>query len=383
MPCRNLFFPRWVHGWPAALIVGCLYYLHSSPGAAAVAIISNRTTEEIKFSVVSAGGETERAHSTAQPAQYKLASGELIPVPLARGVGAKLVSNGIDCPIQADAAYYFAELPSGKIDLDQIGIGDMPQADPRADLPILRPNQSPEAEEAARTITVKIFVDEKEPSKPEVWQRRLRDRVAAASDILERTCGMRLKVIAAGTWDSDSNITKFEEAVDEFNRKADPDEARVAIGFTSQFQITRGRTHLGGTQGPLNRHILLREWSQYVTEPERLELLVHELGHFLGAVHSPEPDSVMRPILGDKQARARKFQIHFDPLNALAMNLVAEQWQQHPPLHSYGELSPQTQARLSVIYSAIAEALPTDPAAAQYLRILGRTVGPPITIGSQ
>ncbi|HEY2827513.1 MAG TPA: matrixin family metalloprotease, partial [Pirellulales bacterium] len=164
-------------------------------------------------------------------------------------------------------------------------------------------------------------------------------------------------------------------------RKTDPGNARIAIGFTSEFQITKGRTHLGGTRGPLNNHILLREWSQVVSEPERLELLVHELGHFLGAVHSPEPDSVMRIILGDRQARVRKFQIHFDPLNTLAMNLVAEEWRKHP-LYNYAQMSLLTQARLRAIYGAISQTLPEDNSSLQYLRILDRTA-PRITIGPQ
>jgi hypothetical protein len=382
---RNLLCARGLIRWLALVAICGGFCWQTFPAAAAVAVISNRTPGEIKFSVVAAGlteqPPSKSASQTVQVKQYKLAAGELTAVPLARGVSAKLVTDGIDCAIQADAAYYFAELPSGKIDLGQIGIGDMP-ADSRQPLPV-PPKRTPEEEETARTITVKIFVDEKEPSTPAVWQRRLRDRVMAASDILERTCGMRLKIIGYGTWHSDDNITKFEEAVAEFTRKAEPGEARVAIGFTSQFQIPHGRTHLGGTVALLSHHILLREWSQYVTEPERLELLVHEVGHFMGAVHSPEPDSVMRAILGDKQARDRKFQIHYDPLNALAMNLVAEQWQQQPPLHSPGELSPLTRARLSVIYEAIAQSLPADPAALQYLRIMGRAVGPTSAIGAQ
>ncbi|HEY2760471.1 MAG TPA: M12 family metallo-peptidase [Pirellulales bacterium] len=360
------------------LFVVAILISHVAPLIAAVAVVSNRTPEEVTFSVMETGPAVDRT----QPTQYKVAPGDLTVVPLARGVGAKLASNTVNYDIQADAAYYFGELPSGKIDLGRIGIGEMPNLDPQTDLlNIPAPKNSPDADDAARTITVKIFVDEKEPEKPAAWQRRLRDRVAAASDILQRTCGMRLKVIDTGTWQSE-NIAKFEDAVDEFARKTDPGEARIAIGFTSQFQITKGRTHLGGTRGPLNRHILLREWSQYVTEPERLELLVHEIGHFLGAVHSPEPDSVMRVILGDKQARARKFQIHFDPLNTLAMNLVAEQWHRHP-LHSYAELSPQTQARLRAIYSAISQTLPDDASSLQYLRILDRTSAPRIIIAPQ
>jgi Metallo-peptidase family M12 len=350
------------------LIVGTLIIALTKPAPAAVAVVSNRTQEEVTFSVVEAGPA-----ENPQPTKYKIAPGDLTAIPLPRGISAKLASDAIKYDIQADTAYYFGQLPSGKIDLDRIGVGEMPTLDLRAELPDSSAQKNGStSDDANRTVAVKIFVDEKEPTKPAVWQRRLHDRVAAASDILERTCGLRLKVVAVGTWESDASITKFEDAVDEFSRKADPGEARIAIGFTSQFQIPSGRTHLGGTRGPLNHHILLREWSQIVSEPERLELLVHELGHFFGAVHSPEPDSVMRIILGDRQARVRKFQIHFDPLNMLAMNLVAEEWSRHP-LNSYAELSLPTKARLHAIYEAISQTLPDDGSSLQYMRIIERT----------
>ena len=44
-------------------------------------------------------------------------------------------------------------------------------------------------------------------------------------------------------------------------------------------------------------------------------MLVHELGHFLGAVHSAESRSVMRPNIGDRQERVRSFHIGFDAPN--------------------------------------------------------------------
>ncbi len=99
--------------------------------------------------------------------------------------------------------------------------------------------------------------------------------------------------------------------------------------------------------------------------------MLHELGHFLGAVHSPEGDAVMRPLLGDRQSRLVKFQIHFDPLNALAMNLVTEEMRERH-VNSFAELSLATKARLAPIYMQIAKAMPDDPAAPQYLNMLGR-----------
>ncbi len=75
----------------------------------------------------------------------------------------------------------------------------------------------------------------------------------------------------------------------------------MAIGFTSQYMIPHGVMHLGGTRGPLYPYILIRELgSQHVSKSERLEILVHEMGHYLGASHTADMDSVMRPQLGDQ-----------------------------------------------------------------------------------
>ena len=101
----------------------------------------------------------------------------------------------------------------------------------------------------------------------------------------------------------------------------------------------------------------MREWSKVATEPERLELLLHELGHFLGSTHSPEPDSVMRTILADKKARAVAFQIRFDPLNTLAMNLVADELRVHPSAR-IGNLSVPTQLELTRLYKEMAWCCP-------------------------
>jgi hypothetical protein len=155
----------------------------------------------------------------------------------------------------------------------------------------------------------------------------------------------------------------------EFEKKVKPGPARIAIGFTSQYEIPKGQIHLGGTRGALHTHILIREHSQQINEPERLEVLLHEVGHFLGATHSREADSVMRPVLGDRQARAKDFRIGYDPVNTLAMSMLVENYRVKP-VTQLAELPLPARQRLLDIYSTQGRAFPKDPTPDQYMELL-------------
>jgi hypothetical protein len=182
---------------------------------------------------------------------------------------------------------------------------------------------------------------------------------------------MKLKVVAVDTWHS-ADLPNLNELMVDFRNKVEPPPGGVVIGFTHQ-QAGQGRPHLiGGIRMPLQRHILCREWYP-PTEPERLELLLHELGHYLGAAHCPEYDSVMRPNLADRQALARKFRIGYDPLNTLAMNLVAQELRSRP-IKDLSEMSPATAECLVQIYTELGKMLPNDPAVPKYLNAL-KSVG--------
>ena len=249
---------RWKY--PLALVLA-LTLAASRTAVAAVAVVSNRTENEVTFTLLTPDAQGQHLKAS----DYKLPPGDLTVLNLRRGETSRLSFSGVTYPVQADAAYYFGASSASKPELVQIGLAGMPEPTKEPQpigVPTAQRNNADD--DAARTIPVKLFVDEEENSKPAVWQRRLKDRVAAVSAVLEHNCGMRLKVVGYGTWQSDNQIHDFEEAVTEFVRKVDPGEARLAIGFTSQYQITKGRTHLGGTRGPLAHHILLREWSQFV-----------------------------------------------------------------------------------------------------------------------
>ncbi len=338
-----------------------------SETSAAVAVISNRVSANVRFTVVLSG---DKLHPD-KTKPYSIESNDLVVVENPRGQTARLWCDTQAYDISPDSAYYLSTLADGKLQLGRIALDNVPVAEK----PVIGAQMAVNPDATAlnnslRTISIKIFVDEEEPTRQAVWSRRLSGRVAEAAKILQKHCGIDLKVIEFGTWKSDNDIHDFDLAVAEFINETDPGKARLAIGFTSQYQIPQGRTHLGGTRGALQRHILLREWSKHVNEPEKTELLVHELGHHLGAVHSPQRDAVMRPLLADRQARAKQFTIRFDPLNTLAMNLVSEEIRDRG-ITQFANLSVPTKQKLRASYKEIDKALPEDPAAKIYLRQLG------------
>jgi len=222
-------------------------------------------------------------------------------------------------------------------------------------------------------VPVMILVDdEQQLVARSIWEKQLRERLARASDVFERHCRVRFRPVQVGTWDSEDGVLEFDDAIREFQREVVPDPAPLAIGFTSQKYYLRKRRQwqLGAALGgPLRRHVLIRESTRRLTERERLEVLLHELGHFLGAVHCPYSYSVMRPMLGDRQALERSFRIGFDPANTLVMCLVASELRTGT-VGSFGQLSDHTKQRLRGVYAEMAESLPNDESLAHGIKLL-------------
>jgi Matrixin len=361
--------------WRRLSITICLGLLVSilgilaAPANADVIVLANRTTNDIPV-------EVKPANDAAQ--RMTLPAGDSVPffvdgratVSFADHEGIKHYS------VDANTAYFFGQSASGQLGLQQIGLDeDKSTADGR-----VLPGHASTAPLA--TIPVKILVDEEEPARQVHWEHRLRARVEAASEVLEKHAGVRLKVVAVGTWDSDDSISDFFASLAEFEREANPFPAQLAIGFTSQYQVVTGRTHMAGTRGALSSHILVREWSRQMSEPERLELLVHELGHFLGASHSPEQDSVMRPVLGDRQAVRKGFHVRFDPVNTLVMSMVGEEIRRRQ-VHKLADMTMGTKVRLRQIYQSLSPTMPDDPAANQFVQSVSVAAVTPVALGTK
>lgn len=348
--------PRFLPAIAVALVVGGLY---PRPAGAGVVVLGNRTDTVIDFTL---------GHANQQTTRHRLASRSLMPIPVSGKVGIAFKSGGETrrFVLPASSIYYFVsrneKLLLGKVVLPAVTPGGRLPPPPKSDAPI----------EPLHSVPVMLLVDDDEPAVRRLWEKRLRDRLAEASKIFQWHCRVRFEVVAVGTWRSDNRIMDFSKSLREFELKVSPTPAKLAIGFTSQYKRpSLQRVHLGGTRGPMYPHILIREWAQHVSHTERVEVLVHELGHYLGATHSPEASSVMRPKLGDHRSHARGFRIGFDPLNTFIMYLLAEELRAGR-YRGFSRLHPHTKAHLKSAYTAIARMMPDDESTENYLNLLGR-----------
>lgn len=347
----------------------CCLTLGSTSAPADVIVLTNRTGRAlpVRFAPLSSA-----------PQMLTVAAGENVPVYLDGKANISVSSPGatINRLLDANCAYFFAPDDNGRIDVQKIGLGEDGTLTNGHSLPGTA-SRAPMA-----TVTVKILVDEEEPGRQPVWEHRLRRRIEAASAVFEKYFRTKLEVMAVGTWNSDNSTSDFIASLDEFEREVNPAPAKLAIGFTSQWQMTRGRTHMAGTRGPLHSHILAREGSPEISEAEKLEFLIHELGHYFGAAHSPERNSVMRPVLGDNRAGSAGYKIQFDPVNMLAMAITSDEMRRRN-LTQLGELAPETRRRLGQIYMELARSLPDDAAALGYAQRVRSESSTPLAIATR
>jgi hypothetical protein len=241
----------------AAFAVICTAIIGKTVQAGTI-VLANRTTRSITCQVL---------QDDNRSLPVTIGAGEVVPL---RARASRTIrfpeSVRASYALDPNAIYYFGPVSESRIDLARIALGGDATTSTIFETDLFDiDNAKVVAPERWLTIPVKILVDEDEAAKPELWQRRLRLRIAEASRILERHCFVRLEVVAIGTWRSNNDINDFERTFAEFERSVDPHPARLAIGFTSQYRIKSGRTHLGGTRGPLNTHLLVREWSNRVS----------------------------------------------------------------------------------------------------------------------
>jgi hypothetical protein len=347
----------------AALIAAVgLAFASPSKAAPAVLVLANATDGPVRFSL---------KHPNGKPSEHELAAGEVRPFPCGRHADAVFAAGGKAAELRLDgySAYVFIA-PKGLVELHGIDMKGKPV--PLDDVP-----DAPPAVATPVKVPVKLLMDDAERRTRQVWEPAVRKRFEQAAEVVAAHCPVQFEVAGVGEWASNAEATDLSVLFAEFEKAVKPEPGRLTIGLTSR-GLGEPQVPPRGEDGPfipfavaraaLHPHILLREGAPR-TEPERVEVLIQQLGKYLGAVHSPDPNSAMRPKLGDGKAIYARFRLAFDPLNTLAMNLWAEELRAGKVV-KWSDLRPATQARLGRIYATLAEALPDERLPEEYAGLL-------------
>jgi hypothetical protein len=323
-----------------------------------VIVVSNRAPEVVGIRLASAAAPRGQ--------DLRLAPGDSAPLRLSEPGQLSIAGRkGQPYRVFPGGVYYIS--PAAKqLELGQISLST-PAAGKRRDAP---PPLTAAETSGNVVIPVKILHDDDEVATRSRWEARIRKRFDAANAILKQACFVEFRIVAIESWHSDEAALELRGAFQEFEEAVDPGPGHLAIGFTGRQGTAVFDRKFGGTRGPLTAHLLLRE-SSHKTEHELLESLVHALGHYLGAAHSPEAGSVMRSKLDDHQARSAGHRITFDPLNMLAMCLVSDELRRDPRLQ-FSEISPEARDELQRLYIELSRAGGADRTAAIYLKRLGQ-----------
>lgn len=203
------------------------------------------------------------------------------------------------------------------------------------------------------SVPVKVLADEEHPAKPEVWQEEFKRLFRSVSEIFEQYCRVRFEAVSAETWQSDNALGQdFGKLFDEFRREVSPAPGRLAVGFTSQWKLGHPNHVPAPYLTPLSAHLLLPGPQKNLSHQELFLLLLHQLGHWLGAVETPEPGSIMSQNFYADREKAFKEGLRFDPVNTLAMNLLAEEIRRRD-VRSLSEIPRSTRGYLQAIYLSL------------------------------
>lgn len=360
--------------WRSALAALLMVACWSPRCSAAVVVFANRTPREVEFILV------EQAEERA----LKLAPGELAAFRTGPGTGfwfADEPNHGYR--LRGGCAYVFLhsrrlarrELHRIQLVGEDVGlVGEDVAPDDETETgpgpaEAAKPSiaGSPAEQRRAARIAVRLACDASGTDQPDVWEARLRACLRDAARITTRQCGVTFEAVDFQRWRPDRPLADDGEALRDLRSALPAQPGELVIGFTTRPDRAAPCAGPPAT-APLASHLLIREGPQPTPQHERLEALLHALGHYLGAAHSPEPDSLMRSALDPTPAQPRSA-LHFDPVNALAMALVADDLSLTKP-RALPDLSPGVRTRLESIYATLSEALPADPTAASWLRLL-------------
>lgn len=340
-------------------------FAFASTSPAAIIVLSNFTPDGITCTIT---------QDKQKPQTITIGKAQVLPVTVSGPCDITFPAVAGKTTLRLDPYHAYVFIPDKKTERRLEGI-DMPGDPPKEDA---KPQTNPPPKEPVK-IPVTLLVDDADPRADALWQKTLRKRFDEAAEVIQSHVGIKLEFAGYATWESDAGLKDINELYTDFAAKVRVKAGALAIGYTSRVKVDpkepQNLVPFGAVKPFPATHILLRE-SGPRSEPEKVEALLQHLGLALGAVlidNEKDGGTVMRAKIANGLALHPEYQFRFDPLNVLAMNIIAEELRR-APLGRVSDLSEPGRVRLTRVYKALLKERPGDGNSIVYLEELGREI---------
>ena len=173
-----------------------------------------------------------------------------------------------------------------------------------------------------KELALRVYATPRHVAQAVNWRRQLDDRVADANAILEADFGVRLRIDSAREWPARRTGENASELISELRDFDHGEDVAWVVALAGRVPRAEVSFQALGVAYPLSKHLVVRAANdaaeldsierQYTEldqkERERLyrkrkrhkaaAVLLHELGHTLGALHTRERDGLMHTVYG-------------------------------------------------------------------------------------
>ena len=170
-----------------------------------------------------------------------------------------------------------------------------------------------------RTAAIRVWADDDYRAQNGQWKQTFQRVLDDANEVLAGDFGVRL-VPEYRSWDRHAPTSSLTESIAALAAQDPGDDVLAVVGLTSSTPLTSGTFEQIGNAEMPGRHLIVRGYADVeeraaferafddVGDVERAEmyearrrhrnaaLLLHELGHNLGAPHRAEPDTIMSAV---------------------------------------------------------------------------------------